>query len=533
MIQSAIFLFLSLSFIIPNGNFSCINGVCELKIGNWHMHDAMWHISLAKLGFDTWPLSNPLLAGTTLKGYNFLLDFALYLLIKIGVPEFFAFFKLLPIIAGILYVWSVYNYVKSETKEWLKSNILTFFLYFGTSLSYLATIYADKSFFYSTLRGFPVVTSIHPATMFLNLQFAFSLSVLLWIIILLKSDKSKYSHLILGVLFAILFGLKFYGGVVGLMIFFLGSRKLREYISVILGTGISLIIFYGFGTGSSPPFTWAPFAITHLIIDDPLLFYNHNLTLARYYLYENMSRLPVRLMLIEGVSIILFLLINFGMRIIGVCHALYNLFRHKLSSEGNKFLIIIIATALIPIFFIQNGGWYNTMQFLYYGVWLSGILMTDTILELLRHNNHFKYAVIGIALLLIIPNHLEQLRFIWAEQNVISADELAAMKVLKDSPSGVVHILNSNHKNAIVPALAEKSVYYLDIDQLMVTNSPHEERLAFMTKYGGGAITTVPANYYLIYKKDESAPDALRALDSPTQYRLIYDSPMIGLYHRI
>lgn len=499
----------------------CVSGACTLSIGNWHMHDALWHISLAKLGFVSWPLQNPFLAGESLYGYNYLLDFLLYLLLKLGISPFFGFFKILPVIAGVLYVWSVWRFIASRTSNAVKANLLAFFLYFGSSFSYLATLYRDHTFFYSSLRGFPVVSSVQPATMFLNLQFAFSLSIILWILIILQNNTFKWRSPILGILFFLLFGFKFYGGIVGLAIAVSLGKKFRDLITIGIGSFLGLFIFYGISSLPTMPFTWSPFALTHLLIDDPLLFYHHGLTLARYYLYENNVGFSPRLFAIEALSVVLFLLMNFGPRLIAVFYkfAFINL--------------IIIITALVPILFVQDGGWYNTMQFLYYGVWLSGVLMAEMLFELLNSNHRWKYIFLWVIILLTIPNNLEQLRLIKAEQNVISSDELKAMEVLRSSPAGSVHIFNSEHKYAVVPALGEKSTYYLDTDQLMVTHAPYQDRLAFMTKYSGGSITTVPAGYYLIYKTEWGTSDAIRALTSPTQYELIYDSVGIALYRKL
>lgn len=544
ILQSFVFLVLSLSFIMPSGDTHCPSGVCTLSIGNWHLHDALWHISLSKLGFVSWPLANPFISGQVLHGYNFLIDYILYLLIKIGISPFFSFFKILPIVAGILYVWTVTKFVQSRTSSPLKANLLAFFLYFGSSFSYLATIYASSTFYYASLRGFPVVSSIQPATMFLNLQFAFSLSIILWILMILARPMFKRRAQILGALFFILFGLKFYAGIIALglvggITFLRGVRKglkairLPEIFTISLGSIVGLVIFYGISGSTQIPFTWAPFAITHLLIDDPLLFYNHSLTLARYYLYANNTGFSPRLIGIELYSIGLFLLINFGTRIISCIYVIKESIHRTLSDEYLVITGIILLTVLVPILFVQDGGWYNTMQFLYYGVWLSGIVMTEMLFEIVSTSWKYRYIFFVAIILFTIPNDIEQIRYLTAEQVSIGSDELKALSILKAAPPGVVHIFNSEHKNALVPALAEKFTYYLDTDQLMVTHAEYQDRLAFMTKYSGGSITTVPANYYLIYKNEWGTEDAIRALTSPTQYELIYDSNEIALYHKI
>lgn len=526
--QSIVFGFIALTFIIPNGNFSCSKDLCTLSIGEWHMHDALWHISLAKLGFGSWPLQNPFMTGQVLSGYNFLLDYILYLLTKIGISPFLSFFKILPILATTLYIWSTCRYIKSVTISPVKANLLAFFLYFGSSATYIATLYAGHTFYYASLRGFPVVSVINPTTMFLNLQFAFSLSLILWIMMLIKQESNKVNACILALLFFLLFGFKFYGGIIGLFLLLTQKNKifsLRTMLAV-LGSYFGLFVFYGIGIHSKLPFTWAPLSLTRLLIDDPLLFYNHGLTLARAYLYEHNPLTSPRLWAIEGLGVILFITLNFGTRLLGLLYAAKE--KRHLGILG-----IIGVTTLIPILFVQDGGWYNTMQFLYYGTWLSGILMADFTSDLLDHKSKLTLGIFLGIIALTIPNAIEQIRFLTAPQNVVSSDELTMLQILKNAPYGVVHSNDPEHRRGLVPALAEKPAYFMDTDQLMVTHANYQDRLDFIHKYSGGSITTVPANYYLIYKQEWGTLDSIKALTSPTQYKRIYSSAKFDLYQKL
>lgn len=543
LVQSVIFLFLSLSFILPSGNYNCINNICNLSIGNWHLHDSLWHLSLVNLGFESWPLQNPFLAGEPLSNYNFLIDYVIYLLSRLGVPPLLSFFKILPILGALLYVWSVAKFVRATSSDQLKQNLLAFFLYFGSSFSYLATLYKGDGLYYATLRGFPVISSITPTTMFLNLQFAFSLSLILWIIMIIRDRNRPAKPLFLGILFFALFGLKFYGGVVALLLILGYSFRsiiyrrytLSHFLELIV-IGVfslaSLAIFYGFSGESSSPFAWAPFALTRLMIDDPLLFYNHSLTLARYYLYENRVGFSPRLVAIELYSIALFLIFNFGTRLIGICYGMIAVIKKRLDFHHLTSLIVILITALIPIIFVQRGGWYNTMQFLYYGTWLSGLLLADLLYKLSTSKLPGKKIFLVVVIIFTLPTLLDQFRYLQAEQVVIGHDELAMLNTLKALPSGVVHITNPEFKNALVPALAHKPVYYLDTDQLMVTDSPYQDRLATIKKYSGGSITSVPADYYLVYKSEYGSDAAILALSNPQVFELTYDSADLALYTR-
>lgn len=507
------------------------------------MHDALWHISLAKLGFESWPLSNPFMAGAKLSGYNFLLDYIIHILFKIGISPFFTFFKLLPIIASTTYIFSVLSYLKSQKMTEQKSNFYAFFLYFASSFSYLATLYSAHTLSGSTLRGFPVVSAITPSTMFLNLQFAFSLSLILWILIRIKRKPCFSNSMVLGGLFFALFGFKFYGAVVALIIYALSNiftysskwltkSKVIEVISISFFSYLGLYIFYGVSKTTSIPFVFAPFALPRLLIDDPLLFYNHNLTLARYYLYENSLRISPRLIAIESLSVFLFMIFNFGTRILAILYLLISAIKKNLSVDHLVFTIIIFFSFAIPIFFIQAGGWYNTMQFLYYGLWLASFLAAQCCSQIYSSRFKSKYVMLVIIFILTIPNIIDQLRYISAPQITIDHNELMALEELKKAPPGVVHINNPVHRNGYIPALAEKIPYYLDTDQLMVTHSPYQKRLEYINKYQGGSITSVPADYFYIYKTEWGTKDAIMAL-SNSNYKVLYDSSEIIIYAKI
>jgi len=156
LLQAVLFFFLSISLIVTNGLYSCWWGSCGLYIGQWHMHDALWHISLVKSAFNSFPFPHPFFAGGTVYGYNYFIDLILFALTKFGLEPFFVFFRFLPIVISVLYIFVSIQYVKSQSKGSTQINSIIFFLFFGSSLSYLATLYADNTFFYSSMRGFPV-----------------------------------------------------------------------------------------------------------------------------------------------------------------------------------------------------------------------------------------------------------------------------------------------------------------------------------------------------------------------------------------
>ncbi len=526
LVQVLFFLFFSLSLIVTNGLNNCWWGSCGLHIGQWHMHDALWHISLAEIGFESFPLSHPFLSGSSLNGYNYLIDAVIYAFVSLGLNPFFVFFRLLPTMVAIYFVYSVIQFALYQSHDRVYQKFLIFFFLFGNSASYLASLYTTGTIEYATLRGFPVVTSIQPTMMFLNIQFALSLALMLDAIRLLGS-KARYRLILLFLLAFTIMGLKFYGGAVLALVTTLqliGShgKSIREWLAVVFGTLFSSLVFYYQPGLSSQPFVFAFMAIPHVMIESTMLFYNHSLVLARYYLYENGGWQSPRLIAIELYTILLFAIVNLGTRLVGI----FSVSRNYLIS------IVVVITFLIPIFLIQDGGWYNTMQFLYYGSFFSGILAAHTLTWLYSRNHLLGRGLVILIIIATIPNLLEQLRFLTSPQNVIPESELAVLKTLKSMPDGVIYISNPELKNAIVPSLSGKTAYYLDVDQLMVTKANYIDRQKEIKENIGAKVINIPADYYYIYKSDEGSHEAIKALSADPAIFKVSDLPELTVFRR-
>lgn len=532
LIFSFFFIILSGSLIFNSGYKSCETSGCSYYFSEWQMHDALWHISLAKLAFDSYPFTNPFYSGANLSGYNYFLDLVLYGMQFFKIDAIIGYFFVLPTLAIIFYLYSSWIFLRDYCSSLFERYLASFFLYFATSLSYLATLFSSSTLNGATLRGFPVVTSLHPPSMLLNLPYAFSLPILLYILVWLKKNPSKSSPLLFLVLAFLVFGLKFYAGIVLIILVVMCSNIrviLGRTIGLIIGTLSAYLLFYFHGELGFP-FVYDPLALVHLMIDDIHLFYNHSQTLARYYLYENLSTFPVRLIAIEVFSIILFLTLNIGTKMLSF---FFLRSIKKLSKIDKVILLLSLFLTLIPILFVQKGGWYNTMQFMYYSSFLLS-LATVKILSVIYQNRPKKAVIVGLIITLpLIPTTLEQLNYYFLPKNQVGIDEVNALITLKSYPDGVVHVNRPWAKRALIPALAEKRMYYLDSDQLMLMSNKHTERLDLVRKYDGGSIAEIPADYFYIYHDEVASPDSLKSLRQNPGFVVIYESGNITIFYRL
>jgi hypothetical protein len=523
-LQSLVFLLLSLSFIVTNGLQTCWWGGCGLSIGQWHMHDALWHISMAKIAFNSWPFVHPFYTGANVFGYNYFIDLILFCLSKVGIDPFFAFFRLLPVLIAIFYVVMSIKFAKHFFKNSESINAVIFFLYFGNSLSYLATLYAGHTFFYASLRGFPVVTSIQPGMMFLNLQYALSLPLMLWALIHFKRSTRYQAALWFTPLLFAISGLKFYGGIVltlvlgGMIMIRIMKRdhvtlRVMQLAAILFGDILAQILFYSKAGGDGFPFAFAPFAIPHVLLDDPVLFNNHSWTLARYFLYEHGGWRSPRLLALEGYTVFLLAIMNFGTRLIGITALTIGKIRKSLSLDDLVIMGAIACTFVMPVLFVQDGGWFNTMQFLYYGIFFASFYAGRVLGYLFVLQKRWAYVLAVGIILITLPNSIEQLRFLVAPQNLIPSSELSVLTKLAKAPPGTIYISNPEFKNAIVPALSGKIAYYLDVDQLMVTHIDYAARREEVIHVKPQNIAHLPVDYYYIYRHDEGSPALIEALE--------------------
>lgn len=537
-----VYALLSLSFIWGNGDYSCIDGVCGIRIGGWHLHDSMWHLALVKMGFTEYPFVHPEFAGATLSGYNYLLDLVIYGLTKIGLDSFFVFFKLLPLLFVPLYAYLLVSYGLSRNKSPLYIGSLLFFMFFGSSFTYLITLIYNHSFYYSSMKGFPVVTSIQPGLIFLNIQYAYSLVCLLGILLLLKRNHNLKRNLLIGLLVFLITGLKFYGGAIALLIIalyqllqFFKSKKLSQLVTSLAPTLFFFILSVGlfYLSSSATPnsvFNFAPFALIHTMIEDKLLFYNENLTFARYYLYS--KGVSPRLIAIELYSIFLFLLVNFGTRLFAFVTVLIKIVKKKLTSMDSIFLVVIIFSILVPIFFVQDGGWYNTMQFTYYGVFLASFFAADLLYLLLQKKKFWSITLATIIILLTLPNNLDQLRYIKKEpKEIITKSELDALDFLANQEKGTVFVNHGYKKTAYISVFSGQSTYFTDVDQLMLTHVDYKEREEQMLHPWSINPSTLPVRYWYLVKSDLEYDVHKKQMElRKKQYQLIYENDAVDIY---
>ena len=96
---------------------------------------------------------------------------------------------------------------------------------------------------------------------------------------------------------------------------------------------------------------------------------------------------------------------------------------------------IIAAGVIIPMFFLQKGTPWNTIQFMYYSLFFSGILAG---IALVKINTTLIYIIIVV---LTVPTSISTLKDVYLPGRspaMLSKDEISALNFLESQPDGVV-----------------------------------------------------------------------------------------------
>lgn len=535
---------IELAIIFPNGAIDCKNSICGMWFNERYIHDSIWHIALAQNSFNQYPFINPNYDGALLQGYNFLLDFIMYLLSIVGFSPFFSFYKLLPILFSILFPLTIIRYGLILKKTTAYIFFLLFFCYFGSGLGYILSLYHYGNLHESFLWRFPVSQTLQSGSILYNLQFAYSILILLIVLPYLYKKNSIKDIIFVGIGIFIATGFKFFGGITLLLLF--GFKELidlfssRKNLRKIIITGIiycisfviSIMVFYqpSKSVQSGSIFVFAPFALVHSMIEEKEMFYSSNLTNARYYLYSVGGFSP-RLMMIQGYSVLLLILFNFGTRLV----SLFQLFNKKILSyitpASVSIHMTIIISIIFTIFFIQKGDWFNTMQFLFYGVFLANFATADYLSRLTKKKSVISYSLVFIILILTLPSNVDGIRYWYDNPSYISSYELEALNELKKAPKG--RILTVNSKNySYISAFTKKNMYLADTQVLDITGIDYKNRLDELKSLTPDNLDAITFDYLYLFKNEKKDRLFINHLKKQKRYKEFFENEGIIIYKK-
>ncbi len=496
----------SLVVIVPSGSYRCEQAErCGDFFYGAHEHDGIWHLAVAETLKTQTEWQMPTYAGASLSGYNYGIDAltaGLAKLTNISVKDWY--FRGLPLLWAGLYSLGLLYFAKGYSKHASYPWLVVLFGFFGSSLSFLLTLYHQGS-----IWGSSTTLSMQQLAVMTNPQLGLSLAALIWYCGLwIKNEKPRsWSYLGYGVLGAIALGMKFYTGVIMLVMMLANfwwemrretnSRKIvlgRHHLMMaipILGVGLWL---YPPGRGEFP-LIFEPFATVRPIIEEAQLFYLPRVANMLYH------PSPIVRFGAELIAWGIFVLMNYGLRLVGLV-GITDKGQGRVGQMRRVMMLGAVVGLALTTLLVQRGIWWNTIQFVYVSFFLTGLLAAEVISKWLAKRNislALKVGVIFGLSLATLPNTLDTLRIFTskAASSYVSQSELEALAYLKTRPNGVVFypvwhgdnpeqksaLLSRRHDTAFVSAYSGKVVYLANKTQLELLNIPYAERWQKVESY--------------------------------------------------
>lgn len=401
--------------------------VYPFGMGFWgaNGHDGIWHIALSE-SLSKGNLNIPIFAGYDLQNYHIGFDLFLVVLNRItSMRDVILYFQIIPPLFAIAIGFLVYkfvgNWLHSKNAAWWS----VLFVYFGGSFGWIlgkgeSTFWSQQAI--STLINPPLAMSL--------------IFILLGLIFIQKFDQTnKVKYLIFTIMcFGILVQVKVYAGLLvlgGLLVAaaceWVTFRR-SQFTIIFVGTlVISLLVYLPFNKISSNLIVWQPFWFleTMMGLSDRIGWLKFYSAMMNY----KSGHVWIKGITAYMVAFLIFILGNFGTRIIFV----KEIFK-KIDSIKIFMLSIILAGILIPIFFLQKGTPWNTIQFFYYSLFFSGILGG---VAMQKANSYLLTAII----IFTIPTTIITLKDVYIPSRppaMISSSELTALSFLSKQPDGVV-----------------------------------------------------------------------------------------------
>lgn len=391
-------------------------------LGFWgaNGHDGIWHLALIEgLARGGWQM--PIFAGEAIKNYHIGFDLLLAVVHRLtGISSSLLYFQLTPPLLALAVGWLTYKFVTRWTKSEVAGLWALFFVYFGGSLGWL--VGHGESTFWSTQA---ISTLVNP-------PFAMSLVAILLGIVCLQKRKWWLAGIILGLSFQI----KVYGGLLawsGLLTAAIWTRQKDLWKTWVATTLVGGGLLALTAPASTKLLVWQPgwYLETMMGLSDRVNWPRFYSAMINYRLSKDwIKAVPAYL-----VALAIFWIGNMGTRILKESLVVTYLKKwHSLGWEEIFMATVIIGGGLIPMFFLQQGTPWNTIQFLYYSLFFSGILAAVAMARL--KNKLVMAIVVGLTL----PTTWQSLKIYLPSRPPakLANEEIQALQFLAQQPLGVV-----------------------------------------------------------------------------------------------
>ncbi len=423
----------------------------DYGIGFWgpNAHDGVWHIALINQLLKSIPPVDPIFSGPVLYNYHYFYDLlvaATAYIIKSDVLSLV--FRFYPVVFSLLLgIGSVclINLLFRQSRNLTLTTLISLFLiYFAGSFGWIVEFIKQRH-----LGGESAFWANQSVSFNLNPPFAISLLITIAIILLFAmKNKSVKKAFLLIILAGTLIGFKAYAAVLvltSLLIFGVVEliKKRQFYYLVVFGlagmvTATIYLINFGFKglSQSGSLFIFAPFWFINSMIDSPDRIGWERLSIARYYSLQR--REWFKFLTVELIGLGFFLIGNLGMR----CFGFIKMLNLKIFQDEDRIFVWVLSffSLVIPLIFVQSGTPWNSIQFLYYFMYIAAVFTGPALADFF---NRFKILALPLMTLFLmiapINSIVTAIGYLGDNPHAwISNSEMNGLKFLSEQTDGFV-----------------------------------------------------------------------------------------------
>lgn len=334
----------------------------QYGLGFWgpNGHDGVWHVALIN-SLARGSLEMPIFAGKNITNYHIGFDLLLAVAKRLTtIPAHTLYFQLLPPLLALGIGLTVYKFVKNWQKSDNAAWWVVFFVYFGTSWGWLVNLFRVGDF-----GGESMFWSQQGISTLINPPFALSVLILFLGFIFLQQRRFWPAVITL----ALLSQIKIYAALLLFLVWPIAALLYKDkfllkswFVSFLISCGL----YFPLNASSSQIIVWEPgwFLQTMMAVSDRVNWPRFYEAMINYRLANNWPKFAAAYL----VAFIIFVFGNLGVRAIGVSEFVKKNFWHSL------FLGITILGFLTPMFVLQSGTPWNTIQFSYYSLLFSAVV---------------------------------------------------------------------------------------------------------------------------------------------------------------
>lgn len=386
----------------------------SLRLIGVNAADGPWHLTLINELKHNFPPDHPGMAGERLLGYHFLYFFLLAKISNIfNLSEVTLLYRFFSILISLLWGMGVYVLMLAWSKSRLAGVIAVFFSMFGGSFAFVSYLEGHPGLSFNSGYGI-----LQPTASLLNPPFAISIVFLITFLFacLAYFNSKKVAWFLPIVIIAGSVSLfKVYAGIIilGGFMFLLFLEILQKRFSSIfwlLGTAALFFATYWPFASRGDRLIWYPLWAPHSILAG-MSWYGYEEKVYTYSKYK-----VVRGLLgVELYGLYIFIVGNLGSRIIGLLSLpLIYLRTKKLPSFFSLLVLFMTSVSItIPLFFIQTGKVFETIQFAWYFLFFASIFSSFGLAFLLnlKYNQILKLVLFFLIVAITLPSAVSDINY--------------------------------------------------------------------------------------------------------------------------